>query len=383
MPKSKYKKRPDGRYCTHLDLGYDENGKRIRKTFYGKTIKELDEKILKAKIQINNGTMVKNNDTNFYEYAVSWMNTYKSITAINTKAMYENIIERHLKNTIGHLTISEITKSDIQNIINERYEHYETCSKIMLTLKQIFNAAIDDNMIHKSPAKNITMPPKPLTTKRALTELEKEAILSAELLPMQKCYLYILFYCGTRREETLALTKQDIDLKNHTISVNKAIVFDKNNPVISKTKNHTSTRTIFIPDDGFGTIKAYVQNCRSLYLFTKQNGDLMTQSSYTKFWQTIIKCLNRAIMTEKQWNAVECMPKKIRAKNRPINDLTAHIFRHNYATMLYYSGISLKKAAALMGHADTKMIMEVYSHLDDLKEQTETKLNNSIKMALK
>ena len=33
-----------------------------------------------------------------------------------------------------------------------------------------------------------------------------------------------------------------------------------------------------------------------------------------------------------------------------------------------------------MGHADTKMIMEVYSHLDEQKEQTETKLNSFIKM---
>ena len=77
---------------------------------------------------------------------------------------------------------------------------------------------------------------------------------------------------------------------------------------------------------------------------------------------------------------VEHMPMNLRAKNRPIHDLTVHIFRHNYATMLYYSGISLKKAAALMGHADTKMIMEVYSHLNEQKEQTETKLNSFIKM---
>ena len=77
---------------------------------------------------------------------------------------------------------------------------------------------------------------------------------------------------------------------------------------------------------------------------------------------------------------VEHMPMNLRAKNRPIHDLTAHIFRHNYATMLYYSGISLKKAAALMGHSDTRMIMEVYSHLDEQKEQTETKLNSFIKM---
>lgn len=56
---------------------------------------------------------------------------------------------------------------------------------------------------------------------------------------------------------------------------------------------------------------------------------------------------------------------ELRLKHTPISGLTAHIFRHNYATMLYYSGISMKKAAQLMGHSDTKIIMEVYAHLDD------------------
>lgn len=87
-------------------------------------------------------------------------------------------------------------------------------------------------------------------------------------------------------------------------------------------------------------------------------------------------------MSDKQWQQIEKLPIKIRSKNRPINSLTAHIFRHNYATMLYYSGISIKMAASLMGHANTKMIMEVYSHLDEKKEQTKEKVDQNIKMTL-
>ncbi len=49
--------------------------------------------------------------------------------------------------------------------------------------------------------------------------------------------------------------------------------------------------------------------------------------------------------------------------------------------MLYYSGITIKKAAALLGHSNTKMIMEVYSHLDEEKEKAVEKLNENIKLA--
>ena len=62
----------------------------------------------------------------------------------------------------------------------------------------------------------------------------------------------------------------------------------------------------------------------------------------------------------------------------PIQGLTGHIFRHNYATMLYYSGISEIKAVELMGHADGKMIREIYAHLQEERENTVDRLDAEI-----
>ncbi len=78
--------------------------------------------------------------------------------------------------------------------------------------------------------------------------------------------------------------------------------------------------------------------------------------------------MNDAVTTEKE--------RKIGVQK--INGLTAHIFRHNYCTLLYYSGISQKKAVELMGHSDIKMIMEVYAHLDEEKESVREKIDNAI-----
>lgn len=111
-----------------------------------------------------------------------------------------------------------------------------------------------------------------------------------------------------------------------------------------------------------------------------KNGAVMSLSSYVKFWNSIILALNFALFTDKQLETQKSLLKQLKKEICPITDLTAHIFRHNYATMLYYSGISIKKAAALMGHTDTKMIMQVYAHLDDEKEQTSEKINACIKI---
>ena len=139
----------------------------------------------------------------FSEYAENWFRTYKCNKAINTKAMYQNIINTHLIPNIGHLRLSDIRKSDIQNIINQNYSKPETCRKIIMVLKQIMESATEDRLIVLNPVNRIELPAKPESKKRALTELEKKAIMNAELSQMERAYINVLFYFGLRREEAL------------------------------------------------------------------------------------------------------------------------------------------------------------------------------------
>lgn len=51
-------------------------------------------------------------------------------------------------------------------------------------------------------------------------------------------------------------------------------------------------------------------------------------------------------------------------------DITPHMFRHTYATNLYYAGIDIKTAQNLLGHASIQMTMDIYTHLDSKKITT-------------
>ena len=55
--------------------------------------------------------------------------------------------------------------------------------------------------------------------------------------------------------------------------------------------------------------------------------------------------------------------------------LTAHMFRHNYETLLHYSDISPKKAAQLLGDSSIEMVIRIYAHLDEQKENAIEKIN--------
>ncbi|HCI25916.1 MAG TPA: hypothetical protein DFK11_15600 [Lachnospiraceae bacterium] len=64
-----------------------------------------------------------------------------------------------------------------------------------------------------------------------------------------------------------------------------------------------------------------------------------------------------------------------------INDLTAHIFQHNYCSNLCYKipAISIKMIARLMGDTE-KVVIDVYNHVMEEKEDVQTVLVDALNM---
>ena len=347
------------RYEKKISLGRDENGKLIRRNVRGNTKAEVERKTfeMRQKWLEKNARMASG--MTFATYCRHWFNTTKALRSINTRAMYNNIIEKHLIPSFPDLYFDEISLSDLQLMINDRSAHPETCRKIKLTLKQIYDAAKEDKYPVDINISKLVLPQEQQKEKRALTDQEKKALFepSTPFTEEQRAFVYTLYYTGMRREEALALTPAAFDFKNHCVMVSQTLVFDAGSPVIRKAaKSSASLRTIHMPQKYVESIREYVERQTGLvFPMPSDPTRPMTLSSYTKFWQGIQKSM------------VPFAPEA--------SELTAHIFRHNYATQLYYSGITVKMAAKLMGHANTNMIMRIYAHLDESKELSAEKLD--------
>ena len=60
-----------------------------------------------------------------------------------------------------------------------------------------------------------------------------------------------------------------------------------------------------------------------------------------------------------------------------IENITPHMLRHTYATLLYFAGVDILTAKEQLGHSDIKMSMEVYTHLDKIhKRKSMSKLDD-------
>lgn len=362
MPK--YTKRSDGRYQANICIGTDpDTGKRIFKTIYARTINELENEKADIKDKLNKGIYADDKGITVGTWAKKWFETEKATCGIRTKEMYELMVFNHIIPELGNIKLRDLKKSDIQIMINKKAEYFRTCEQLRMTTRQMLDGAIEDGLIYKNVGLKINLPPKYKEEKRPLTDTEKAAIKKTDFTIKEKVFIFIILYCGLRRGEVLALSRNDIDFKKNEISIRNAVTFDHGKAVLKPyPKSFAGIRTVPVPEALKEILEPYIKQLSGLYLFEMERKEgLMSKSSYDKFWGKIFDKINASAGGNKDLEV--------------IIGLSAHVFRHNYATMLYYNDIDVKDAQRLLGHSSIKLTLDIYTHLDKNKSSAGEKLS--------
>lgn len=317
------------------------------KTIYGRTIKEVETKEREYRNMIEQGIVTENNIT-VGEWSEMWLKTYKANVSHNTYQMYSNALQKHINPILGDILLKNVKTIQIQQVINQLIEKGNSRSAeiVRLTVKGFMEQALIEGYIYKdvvAAVKAVKHKPK---EKRTLTDIETTSIQKADLTAKQKAFLDIMLYTGLRRGEVLALTVDDVDLSDRMLTVNKSLYFEANSPNIKEPKSKAGFRQVPIPDSLIDELREYISTLKNNILFTMTDGSYMTKSSFRKFWDSIIKTVK-----EKTDNPNEIT-------------FTPHIFRHTYATNLYYAGVDIKTAQYFLGHSSLSMTLEIYTHLD-------------------
>lgn len=373
----RYKKRKDGRYYTSIgtDKFDPDTGREIRVFIYGRTQKELTDKIAETKEALRTKTYVHERDWTVGSYAAHWVAVAKEPHVQEAVMMrYNSLLRNHLKD-IENIRLVDLTKSDIQLCVNKLHGHWATQVELRNLIKGMLDDAVEDGLLYRNVCKKITIDKKPATNTRALTPSERIAIPNCDFTLQEKCFVYLLWYSGVRPEEARALKKNDIDLLSETISINSALSFGRNQGTLKEPKTAAGIRTIDILPPLQPILSDYMKQCDTLYLFTQTNGELHTKTTYRRFWKKIYDKINaqmggRPKIIKRSKGKTQIVQTEIKA-----TDITPYVFRHEYATILYYSGIDLKEAARLMGHSDITMILKIYAELDKKKSSSKEKLS--------
>lgn len=270
---------------------------------------------------------------------------------LNTWLTKESIIRKKILPYLGKRKMSEITPKDVmdwQNTmrqleIGEDKRLSPTYLKtIHAQLSSIFNHAIRYYDMSSNPAKRAgTMGTE--ENKEMLFWTKEEYLKFAEEMmdkPLSYYAFELLYWCGIREGELLALTPEDFDFNTQTIRINKSYQRLKKKDVVTTPKTKKSNRIIKMPD----FLVEEMKDCMKMYYSLEPKDRLFPVTKKYLFHEMERGCKASGV-------------KKIR-----IHDL-----RHSHVSLLIDMGFSALAIADRVGHESEKITYR-YAHLFPSKQ---------------
>ena len=107
--------RADGRWTATITIGYDAAGK--RKTVYGKTKREAQEKLTRLQNQKLDNTLSDTAKLRVAKYLDRWLCDSAQLTvAETTYERYAGIVKNHIKPHIGGVKLEKLMPAHVQAI---------------------------------------------------------------------------------------------------------------------------------------------------------------------------------------------------------------------------------------------------------------------------
>ncbi len=246
------------------------------------------------------------------------------------RTQYEEL--NRFKNSIlpafGDLRISEISQRHIEHWISERFSSGlkpGTVNRHIVSLKAMFQKAVEWDYLPKSPASRIKKLKEPLGSARFLSKIEAQQLLEASAHGPAHLYPLILLalHTGMRWSELRHLRWQDLDFQRNEIRIEITEMHQTKSGKFRCVPMTQEVREYFVERRGIG------------FLFGNPNGGPIRQ---------LHKSFHSA------------------CKRAGITEFRFHDLRHTFASHLTMNGVPQRAIQELLGHGSGRMT-ERYSHL--------------------
>lgn len=391
--------RPDGRWTAQVTTGKNAEGKQKRVTYYGKTRKEVQDKLDQARGEIRTGSFVEPTKLTLGEWLNRWLYDYmKPSIRPTTWASYETTVRVHIIPTLGHVQLKKLQAADLQRLYNDKAKNGKVDGSgglssrmihyIHLVVHSALKQALKEGIISRNVSEATKLPKLVYKEKQPFTTAEMRIFLSA--LKEDRLYMAFLleFATGLRRGELLALRWQDIDFKKGLLRVRQSLTRAQVDDAKTKTalifqepKTKQSKRDVPIPASILAELKsfkawqsekeklplgeAYQKND---LVFCTVDGRPMDPRNLLRLHTNTIKKINKKIekeAEEKNIKDYKLLPK-----------VSFHDLRHTFATMLLEMNEHPKVVQEILGHTKISITLDIYSHVsNDLKEQAAARLD--------
>ena len=359
-------------YYVSMDLGRDENGKRIKqyKTFPNISSARAGLKEFHAERKRNSRTTPHRiTVAQWLEY---WMDTIvRPNRAETTVYAYQKIIDNHINPAMGNVALTDLTAKDIQQYYIDTQRATGLSSNTMRRhhdlLSSSLRTAVRQDMLLSNPVDRVEPP--------------KSRLYEADFYDSQNLKrLYMLVgghwlelvvklagSLGLRREEICGLKWESVDFDRRLIHIKEARTAYGATIVQKETKNRSSIRMLYMSEEIYRLM--WREKMRQQAEAPLREGDYNPDNH-------VVLDRNGAPYSP---NALSlAFTRYIKRNNLP--RVTLHGLRHSFATVASGQGVSLFDIGKALGHSTPATTGRIYTHLvDRTHEETLLRVSDALK----
>lgn len=336
-------RRADGYWVANVSAGFNADGKRRRRTVYGKTKKEVQDKLRAMGLS---GSSIDAVSMTLETLLVRWLDSKETTVAPNTHANYKWLVEKQVKPRMGRMRLSSIAPLHVEAFYNEMAKDGASPRMRQLAGIVLSNAltyAVRMKLIPHNPAREI---PKPRSVRRELfCWTAEQAAKFLEATEGDRLHgLYVLALAtGMRQGELFGLHWTDVDFEGGYLVVRRSLE-NRAGAMRLKEPKTGKGRRIDLPAFALDALNAHRQQSLaegtlSDAVFVAPDGNYLQPSNMRQ--RSFDKAIERA-----------GVPK-----------IRFHDLRHTHATLLLAAGENVKVVSERLGHSTVKMTLEVYAHV--------------------
>ncbi|MEQ8636928.1 tyrosine-type recombinase/integrase [Gimesia maris] len=310
----------------------------IRKSDAAEYLKDLHEEVRGGILQGGGDTLGENLNL--------WVAFIENNAAFNTHRIYKILIDKHINPYIGNIRLDKLTAHEIEVWLQALKDDGVGTSTIQMSfrcLKSYLNRAVKkQKKIKENPCVMVDMPQHKVGKANPFTAEEVKAILKELEHHILYLIYFLAFSTGMRLGEVLGLQWQCIDLDGGTISVEQQLLLKTRE--LAPPKTESSVREISISPELRAAILDHKKEMlrkgliSSDFVFCDKNGDPINfKRVYTAWRTTLKKCL--------------------------LDHRGFHQTRHTFATLALSNGANIAVVSKTLGHANTSMTLDIYSHV--------------------
>lgn len=309
--------------------------------------KEANEILVKTKAEYLEG-QVNISDKKLDEFSIEVLDKHLTGYSLNTIKCYRSIIYHDILPYFLDVKLKDITVLMVQQFHNYLLSKYNTNTALMKfrVLSVILKLAYRYELINKNLVEHINISRSvPRKEAKYYTAKEVNHIMDRLKGHILELPISLMMYAGLRLGEVIALTWQDVDLEDKTITINKQKVTALKENVITAPK-YMSNGVIPIPGPLYAILSRY---------------EPLKDKTYSEV------CLNRLKRPWLAGNLRDNFIKWCKANNMEYKGL--HACRHSALTSLANKGVPINHVSFMARHKDSSITSRCYLHssLEEVK----------------